>query len=139
MVTTTAAAPPAPGRLGTPVEPSVMLRYLADLAAWRDRRRHELDELDQAALGVVHQGSATPDASVTDDVLLSMALWQAVSSRLAELERVWDSGRVGRVELLTLSSLVWGRLDTSAAGAPARAPPPPGPGPPGRPPSRARP
>ena len=27
-----------------------MLRYLADLGQWRDRRREELDRLDQAAL-----------------------------------------------------------------------------------------
>jgi hypothetical protein len=46
--------------------------------------------------------------------MLSMALWQAVSTRYDELERVWDSGRVGRVEQLKLAALVWGRLDTAA-------------------------
>ncbi|GAB3600442.1 hypothetical protein GCM10027446_33700 [Angustibacter peucedani] len=115
MTTTSTTAPPAPARLGEAAAPAAMLRYLADLGAWRDSRRSELDALDQAAL-------AAPDAaSLTDDVALSMALWQAVSTRLVELEKVWDSGRVGRVELLQLSSLVWGRLDTAAAGAPTTA------------------
>jgi hypothetical protein len=41
---------------------------------------------------------------------LAMTLWQSVATRADELERVWDSGRVGPAELSQLSSLVWGRL-----------------------------
>ncbi|QTE30835.1 hypothetical protein [Pengzhenrongella sicca] len=101
-------APDAPARMGQAVEPTEMLRYLEKLGAWCDGRRAELDELDRTAL-------AAPDsAALTGDVLLSMALWQAVSARYAELLRVWDSGRVGPVEQLRLSALVWGRLDADA-------------------------
>lgn len=108
MRTTTAVAPDAPGRLGDPVEPGELLRYLADLQEWRDHRRHELDELDAAAL-------ASPEAAaLTADVTLAMALWQAVAERHDELLRVWDSGRAGRVELRRLADLVWGRLDADA-------------------------
>ncbi len=111
MGTMTAVAPDAPARLGEPVEPAEMLRYLADLGEWRERRRDELDELDRAALA-----SAEAD-ELTADVTLSMALWQAVAARYDELVRVWDSGRVGHVERLRLSALVWGRLDADAAGS----------------------
>src|SRR4029077_14846230 len=111
MAATSTTAPPAPGRLGEPVEPASMLRYLDELAQWRVHRREQLDSLDQAAL-------AAPDRdALTGDVTLSMALWQAVSARYDELERVWDSGRVGRVEQLKLSALVWGRLDAVSAPA----------------------
>ncbi|HEY8721785.1 hypothetical protein [Pengzhenrongella sp.] len=101
-------APAAPARMGEPVEPVAMLRYLEQLGSWRTKRRAELDELDQAAL-------AAPDAdSLTGDITLSMALWQAVAARYDELERVWDSGRVGPAERQRLSALVWGRLDAGA-------------------------
>jgi hypothetical protein len=86
-----------------------MADYLDRLATWRDARRAELDELDRAAL-------ASPDAELTGDVTLAMALWQSVATRHDDLARVWDGGRVGPVELARLSSLVWGR---AAAGGPA--------------------
>lgn len=108
MAAGSAVAPPAPGRLGEPVEPVAMLRYLEQLQEWSKLRRGELDELDRAAL-------AADDAhALTGDILLSMTLWQAVTDRLGELERVWDSGRVGLVERQRLSALVWGRLDADA-------------------------
>jgi len=101
-------APEAPGRLGQAVEQLAMLRYLEQLDAWCRGRRAELDELDRAAL-------ATADSdALTGDVMLSMALWQAVSARNAELVRVWDSGRVGPAERERLSALIWGRLDADA-------------------------
>ena len=103
-----AVAPPAPGRLGEPVEPVAMLAYLEQLRAWSTLRRSELDELDRAALAAVDAGV------LTGDITLSMTLWQAVTARLGELERVWDSGRVGPVERQRLSALVWGRLDADA-------------------------
>ncbi len=110
MSVATAIAPEAPARMGEPVEPTAMLRYLEALGAWRDLRRRELDELDRLAL-------ASPEArALAGDVTLSMALWQAVSVRYDELERVWDSGRVGPVERQKLSSLVWGRLDAAGTG-----------------------
>lgn len=103
-----AIGPEAPARLGQAVDPGAMLRYLDELGDWSVRRRTELDELDRSAL-------AAPDAgALTGDVLLSMALWQAVAARYDELVRVWDSGRVGQVERQRLSALVWGRLDPGA-------------------------
>jgi hypothetical protein len=93
--------------MGEPVDPSEMLRYLTELGQWRTRRREELDSLDHAALQ-----AAEPDA-MTADVMLSMALWQAISTRYDELERVWDSGRVSRLGLLKLASMVWGRLEAT--------------------------
>jgi hypothetical protein len=90
------------------------LKYLEALGTWRDRRKTELDQLDQAAL-------AAPDPNgFTDDMLLSMALWKAVADRYDLLVATWDSGRVAQTELERLTTLVWGRLDASrhlAAGA----------------------
>ncbi len=83
------------------------LKYLESLGTWRDRRKVELDQLDEAAL-------AAPDATgFTDDMLLSMALWKAVADRYDLLVATWDSGRVGQTELERLTTLVWGRLDSS--------------------------
>ncbi len=111
MPVTSVIAPDAPARMGEPVEPTAMLRYLEALGAWRDARRTELDELDRLAL-------ASPDAAaLAPDVTLAMALWQAVAVRYGELEKVWDSGRVGLVERQRLSALVWGRLDAAGTGA----------------------
>lgn len=98
----TPSAPAAPAAWGLPVEPTAMADYLARLAAWRDARRAELDALDRVAV-------ASPDADLTGDVTLAMALWQSVATRCADLERVWDGGRVGRVELARLAAMVWGR------------------------------
>lgn len=117
-VTTSRTAPRAPGRLGAPVDPAEMLRYLADLGSWRDERRAELDELDRAALAATAAANdPAVAAALTADITLSMALWQAVAGRYERLERVWDSGRVGEVERLQLSALVWGRLDATSAAA----------------------
>ena len=41
---------------------------------------------------VIH--GATPGA-VTGDIMLSLALWKAVSDRYEQLRSVWDSGRIG--------------------------------------------
>ncbi len=101
-------APPAPGRLGQPLDASEALRYLGELGAWRDSRKAELDAIDEAALG------ATDSAAYTSDLLLSMALWKAVADRHDLLVATWDSGRVGPTELARLSTLVWGRLDAVA-------------------------
>lgn len=103
-------APQAPGRLGAPVEPDEMQRYLQLLDEWLRARRSELDELDAAAL------SSERRAELTSDMTLSMALWQAVSERNRRLLEVWDGGRVMRQEREQLASLLWGRLDEAAAG-----------------------
>jgi hypothetical protein len=102
-------APVAPGRMGSALDPRAAEVYLGELGRWRDARRHELDELDKAAL----QAASGPTA--TGDILLSMALWKAVSDRYELLLATWSSGRVGVAELTRMSTLIWGRLDASAA------------------------
>ena len=102
-------APVAPGQMGSALDPRAAEVYLGELGRWRDARRHELDELDKAAL----QAASGPTA--TGDILLSMALWKAVSDRYELLLATWSSGRVGVAELTRMSTLIWGRLDASAA------------------------
>ena len=100
-------APRAPGQLGTPLDPSTASVYLEALARWRDDRRRELEQLDKAAM-------ASPEAaSMTSDILLSMALWKAVSDRYDLLAATWGGGRVGLAERERMSSLIWGRLDAT--------------------------
>jgi hypothetical protein len=103
------SAPVAPGRMGSALEPQAAQTYLDELGRWRDGRRHELDELDKAAL------QASTGSSVTGDILLSMALWKAVADRYELLLATWNSARVGVTELTRLSTLIWGRLDTGTA------------------------
>ena len=98
-------APSAPGRMGVEVQPQQALVYLEQLGQWRDARRAELDQLDQAAL------QSPNGAAATGDITLSMALWKAVSDRYEQLLTTWDSGRVGPTERLRLATLIWGRLD----------------------------
>ncbi len=104
---TVATAPAAPGRLGHAMSSRDAVRYLEELGSWRDRRKTELDQLDEAAL------QATDQSSYTADMLLSMALWKAVADRYDLLVATWDSGRVGQAEQERLSTLVWGRLDAT--------------------------
>ena len=103
------AAPAAPGRMGVEVQPQQALAYLEQLGQWRDARRAELDQLDQAAM------QSPNGAAATGDITLSMALWKAVSDRYEQLLTTWDSGRVGPTERLRLATLIWGRLDAAAA------------------------
>ena len=101
-------APPAPGSLGADVPAAELLAYLDALGAWRDARRAELDELDEAAL-------RSPDrAAVTNDILLSMTLWKAVPDRHDLLLAAWDSGRMLAQDRMRFTTLVWGRLDQEA-------------------------
>jgi hypothetical protein len=102
-------APAAPGRMGVEVQPSQAMAYLEQLGQWRDGRRAELDQLDQAAL------QSPNGAAATGDITLSMALWKAASDRYEQLLTVWGSGRVGPTERMRLATLIWGRLDTDAA------------------------
>jgi hypothetical protein len=102
-------APVAPGRMGQALDVRAAQVYMDELGRWRDGRRRELDELDKAAL------QAATGSSATGDILLSMALWKAVSDRYELLFATWNSGRVGATELMRMSSLIWGRLDASTA------------------------
>src|SRR5688572_11853064 len=102
-------APVAPGQMGSTLDARAAEVYVGELGRWRDARRRELDELDKAAL------QAANGTTATGDILLSMALWKAVSDRYELLRATWSSGRVGVTELTRMSTLIWGRLDASAA------------------------
>jgi len=102
-------APVAPGQMGSALDARAAEVYLDELGRWRDARRRELDELDKAAL------QTASGTTATGDILLSMALWKAVSDRYELLLATWSSGRVGVTELTRMSTLIWGRLDASAA------------------------
>ncbi len=104
-----AVAPNAPGAIGEDVPPERLLAYLGELGTWRDRRKTELDQLDEACLR-----SPERDA-LTEDIMLSMALWQAVAQRHDLLLATWDSGRVLETERRRMTTLIWGRLDQRAA------------------------
>ncbi len=106
-------APAAPGRLGQPLEVSDALTYLTALGSWITERRAELDQLDQAIL-------ASPDrAQLTNDMVLSLSVWQAIKNRYDVLAATWDSGRVGPAEREKLAALIWGRLDDVTPGGQA--------------------
>ena len=102
-------APVAPGQMGSALDARAADVYIDELGRWRDARRHELDELDKAAL------QAASGSAATGDILLSLALWKAVSDRYELLLATWNSGRVGVTELTRMSTLIWGRLDASTA------------------------
>ena len=103
------SAPVAPGQMGSALEARAAQVYLDELGRWRDGRRHELDELDKAAL------QTATGSTATGDILLSMALWKAISDRYELLIATWNSGRVGVTELMRMSTLIWGRLDAATA------------------------
>lgn len=96
------AAPPAPGRLGGTVTPQEAFAYLRDLDVWKGRRRDELDGLDAAAL------ASSERDTFSRDLLVSMALWKAVSDRYDLLEIAFDNGRVGPTQAQRIAALVWG-------------------------------
>jgi hypothetical protein len=106
-------APDAPGRLGSPLGVNEAYAYLRDLGVWRDRRKAELDSLDAAAL------ASSERDSFSRDMLVSMALWKAISDRYDLLAVTFDSGRVGPTEAARLSTLIWGRLDLAPDSAAA--------------------
>lgn len=99
------SAPVAPGRIGTAIEPAAIQAYLGELDEWLRGRRTELDELDSAALAADRGGQ------VAGDMMLSLALWKAVSDRYQLIVATWDGGRVLEPERERISSLIWGRLD----------------------------
>ncbi len=104
-----AAAPQAPGAMGQDAPADQILAYLDALGTWRDRRRVELDQLDEASL-------RSPDGKAhTGDIILSMALWKSIADRHDLLVQTWDSGRVLEAERRRIVTLIWGRLDTAGA------------------------
>ncbi|HRW17765.1 MAG TPA: hypothetical protein P5181_02855 [Dermatophilaceae bacterium] len=104
-------APEAPGRLGQPLGVDAAFAYLRDLGVWRDKRKEELDALDAVAL------QSSERDRFSRDMLVSMALWKAISDRYELLRVTFDSGRVGPAEAARLSTLVWGRLDVAPGSA----------------------
>ncbi len=98
-------APVAPGRLGVALPPDQIQTYLGELDEWIRGRKVELDDLDSAAL------LANRGGSVAGDMMLSLALWKAVSERYQLLNATWDGGRVLQKERERISALIWGRLD----------------------------
>jgi hypothetical protein len=101
---TLAAAPSATGGLTNPPTIAELRDYVEQLTSWRASLDEQLDRLDERA-----QRSRTPDA-YTNDVSLAMALRASIDARCDDLARVWDSGRVGAVELARAAELMWGRL-----------------------------
>jgi hypothetical protein len=101
---TLAAAPSATGGLTNPPTIAELRDYVEHLTSWRASLDEQLDRLDERA-----QRSRTPDA-YTNDVSLAMALRASIDARCDDLARVWDSGRVGAVELARAAELMWGRL-----------------------------
>ena len=88
-------APVAPGQMGSTLDARAAEVYVGELGRWRDARRRELDELDKAAL------QAATGSAATGDILLSMALWKAVSDRYELLGTV---GCQYRLRALSLAS-----------------------------------
>ncbi len=109
------SAPSAPGRMGIPLEVQETMTYLGLLGGWIVQRRAELDDLDALIL-------ASPErAALTNDMMLSLSVWQAIKTRYDLLLATWDSGRVGLTERERLSALIWGRLDDTVPGPRASA------------------
>lgn len=104
--------PQAPGKLGEAATPEAVMEYLGQLGEWLTNRRQELAAIDTAIL------RSADRAALTTDIALALAVWQAVKNRYDSLLTAWDSGRVAQAELLEISALIWGRLDTSDAQGP---------------------
>src|SRR5690606_28607448 len=100
--------PTPPGRLGQAAGREELLAFPAALEEWLDRTRGELDRLDDVAQ------RATDVAAHADDVVLAMALWQALRTRTDAILREWDSGRADTAARERISGLIWGRLGSGA-------------------------
>jgi hypothetical protein len=101
----TITAPGAPGGLGQAPQPFAIREYLDALEAWVRGRRHELDQLDSAAL------TSGRGREISADIALSLALWKAVADRYQQLFATWDGGRVLGPEREKIAALIWGRLE----------------------------
>jgi hypothetical protein len=98
--------PTPPGALGVAAAAGQLLSYLGALDGWIKERRSELDSIDAEIIRSNRQ------AELNADITLAMTIWQSIQSKQTEILRTWDSGRVTKVELEKISSLIWGRLDT---------------------------
>ncbi len=103
-------APTAPGALGVPVHAADAQDYLRALREWVAQRRADLDEVDAAVLKL----PPGEQAAITTDLTVALTFWKAVSDRLVLLETTFDGGRVGPKEAERLSTLIHGRLDSTA-------------------------
>lgn len=99
--------PTPPGALGVGAAAGDMISFLGEFDAWIRERRSELDVLDAQIIATNRQ------AELNSDITLAMTIWQAIATKQREVLQIWDSGRVTKIELEKLSSLLWGRLDTS--------------------------
>jgi hypothetical protein len=104
------AAPPAPGRLGAAVPAGELLAYLERLRNWRAARKSELDRIDDATT------RARDAETYVEDLKLAWVMWQSVTDRLTQLEKVWDSGRVGAQQREEMSRLIWAAGSVGAGG-----------------------
>lgn len=100
--------PTPPGRLGEAASREELLDFLAALEEWLAFTRGELDRLDAVAQ------QAADAAKHADDVVLAMALWQALRNRADAIEVEWDSGRADVAARQRISALIWGRLGSGA-------------------------
>lgn len=100
--------PTPPGRLGQAATREELLDFLAALEEWLGRTRGALDRLDDVA-------QRAPDAAKhSPDVVLAMALWQALRNRADEMIAEWDSGRADTAARERISTHIWGRLGSGA-------------------------
>lgn len=99
--------PTPPGRLGVAASREELLDFLAGLEDWLARARGELDRLDEVA-------QRTADGAHSSDVVLAMALWQALRTRTDAVLTEWDSGRADTAARERISGLIWGRLGSGA-------------------------
>lgn len=100
--------PTPPGRLGQAASREDLLDFLATLEEWLARTRGELDRLDEVAQ------RAKDSATHSPDVVLAMALWQALRSRTDAMLVEWDSGRADTAARERISTHIWGRLGSGA-------------------------
>lgn len=102
------ALPTPPGRLGQAASREDLLDFLAALEEWLARTRGELDRLDEVAQRAKDASTHSPD------VVLAMALWQALRSRTDDMLLEWDSGRADTAARERISTHIWGRLGSGA-------------------------
>jgi hypothetical protein len=103
-----AGLPTPPGSLGRAATPEELLDFLTALEEWLARTRGELDRLDEVAQ------RAKDASSHSSDVVLAMALWQALRSRTDAIHQEWDSGRADTAARERISTQIWGRLGSGA-------------------------
>jgi len=93
-----------PGSAQSPATAQQVLAYLGALGPWIEQAREDLDRLD-------HKVQETGTPAGTQDIAMTLSVWQAIKTRYDDLVRVWDSGRVTDLELRTLAAMTWGSLN----------------------------